>query len=192
MSHLLSKTLLTVTICFKLDGRRDSNEVRSLLFLVHCVSLRWLMEEVHHGTVWSTVSPMPDTGGVVRVRVVAKCWNQDCRYEKLGETFFQSLHFFFFVMQWYYDDMGCILCWKPSAKGASRGPDGPSPTASALPMVRQRLCRSKKGSMTFSAPRGMPNATALIRCRTAACPLTWVTCESAMVGRAGTGLSKSL
>ena len=37
-SHLLSKTLLTVTICFKFGGSRGSNEVRSLSFFEHCAS----------------------------------------------------------------------------------------------------------------------------------------------------------
>ena len=46
----------------------------------------------------------------------------------------------------------------------------------ALSKVKTFLGRPRIGSTTFSSTRGMPNATALIRCRTAAKLLTWAIC----------------
>ena len=37
-SSNLSKTQMIATICFKFDGSRGSNQVRSLLVLEHCAS----------------------------------------------------------------------------------------------------------------------------------------------------------
>ena len=68
------------------------------------------MEDVLHGSVWSTVSTMLDTDDVVRLRVAAICWNEGRRYGKMGGIFFQLLHSEPFVKHWYYDDMGYKLC----------------------------------------------------------------------------------
>ena len=50
------------------------------------------MEEVFHGSVWSTISPMLGTDDVVRLQVAAKCRNEGRRYGKMGEFSFQFLH----------------------------------------------------------------------------------------------------
>ena len=47
---------------------------------------RLSMDEVLFG------SAMLDTDDVVRMRVAAECWNDGCRYGKLGKIFFQRLH----------------------------------------------------------------------------------------------------
>ena len=41
------------------------------------------MEEVFHGSVWSTISHMLGTDDVVRLWVAAKCWNDGRRYATL-------------------------------------------------------------------------------------------------------------
>ena len=78
---------MTVTISIKLVGRSDRNKVQSLLFTKHCASLRRSMDDVLSGSVWNTVGPMLDTDDVIRVRVAAKCWNDDRRLGKMGKNF---------------------------------------------------------------------------------------------------------
>ena len=59
------------------------------MFIRHCASPRPSMDEVLFGSVWDTISLMLDTDDVIRVRVVAKCWNDGRRYGKIGKSFFQ-------------------------------------------------------------------------------------------------------
>ena len=67
------------------------------------------MEEVLHGSVRSTISPMLDTDDVVRLRVAAKCWNEGRRNGTIGVKFFQLSHCHPFLKHWYYHDLGYKL-----------------------------------------------------------------------------------
>ena len=123
------------------------------------------MEEVLHGSVWSTVSPMLDTDDVVRLRLAAKCWNEGRRYGKNCGIFFQLLHSDPFVKQWYPDDMSYKLCTLRYPIVESFRKWGLPESQMFIPPLK--LCSYDGEGMslmaegmitTFSSTRDMPNA----------------------------------
>ena len=153
------------------------------MFIKHCVYPRRSMDEVLFGSVCNAISPMLDTDDVTRVRVAAKCWNDGRCYGNMGAIFFQLLHSDPFVKHWYYDAEGYKLCtlrypFMESFRkmGLQEAECSFRLTTSVTSKMETCLGRPRKGSTTFSSTRGMPNVTALIRCRMAAYLLTWAIC----------------
>ena len=130
--------------------------VQSLLFIRHC-----------------TMSPMLDTDDVIRVRVAAECWNDGRLYGKMGNIFFQLLHRDPFVKHWYYDAEGCKLCTLRYPIMESFRKMGLQEVEVFIPphypctLEGEDMSRSSKDRI-YDLFIKQPNATALIRCRTAA------------------------
>ena len=64
------------------------------------------MEEVFHGPTWCTIRHLLATDDVVRLGVVASCWNECDRYGPLGHVFFTLLKLEQYRELWHYDRDG--------------------------------------------------------------------------------------
>ena len=64
------------------------------------------LEEVFHGSIWYTISPMLATDDVVRLCVVASRWNECDRYGSLGHFFFTLVKLEQYRELWHYDGDG--------------------------------------------------------------------------------------
>ena len=141
------------------------------------------MEEVLHGSLWSTICPLLNADDVVRLRVAATCWNEGRRNGKMGDIFFQLLHSDIYAKHWYYDDVGYKLCtlrypiMESFRKWELQGSKKLTSPLEVCSYDGEVMSLVAEGRMhQLSKNQCSPNAMALTRCRAAACHLAWVKC----------------